>query len=350
MSSPALERLGWDPALEPELGEGRSPARVLAAHGALVALAGEEGERLAPLRGALRHRAEAEGASVLPVVGDWVALDQEGAVAHVLPRHGVLRRTGDRGVEEVLAANVDVLLAATSLNQDLNVRRLERSLALARDGGATPVVLLTKADLEADPFSVAARIERAVGATVVTISVQDDWGLPDLHAHLEPGRTAALFGMSGVGKSTLVNRLLGDERQQTLPIRAGDDRGRHATTRRELFPLPTGALLIDTPGVRLQAVAGGDGVDEVFADVSALAEDCRFADCTHTSEPGCAVLAAIESGDLEPARLEAMRKLEREARWAEERQGGPGEAARRARGRAGSRAYRDAAAAKHRPD
>lgn len=323
---------------------------MLAAHGALVAVSGEEGERLVSIRGALRHRAEQEGAAVLPVVGDWVAVDAEGAIAGVLPRRGVLRRAGEDGAEEVLAAHVDVLLATTSLNRDLNVRRLERFLSLARDGGVEAVVLLTKADLVADPFAAAARVEREVGAPSVTISVTDGWGLPDLHAHLVPGRTAALLGMSGVGKSTLVNELLGTERQQTMPIRESDDRGRHATTQRELFVLPSGALLIDTPGVRLQRLAGGDGVEDAFEDVVALAAGCRFADCSHTSEPGCAVLAAIEAGELDPERLEAMRRLEREARWAEERQGGTGEAARRARGRTATREYRRVKDAKPKRD
>ena len=292
------------------------------------------------MRGALRHRAERDGPSSLPAVGDWVAVDQDGAVADVLPRRGALRRIDEDGTVEVLAGHVDLLLVATSLNRDLNVRRIERFLSLGLDGGVPSLVVLTKADLEADPFAVAARIEAAVGAPTVVMSVQDGWGVADLQARLEPRRTAALFGMSGVGKSTLVNALLGEDRQQTLPVRERDDRGRHATTRRELFVLPSGALLIDTPGVRLQRLAGTVGLDEAFADITALAEQCRFADCAHETEPGCAVRAAVEAGELDPARLEAMRRLEREARWAEERQGGPGEVARRARGRAGQLHYR----------
>jgi ribosome biogenesis GTPase len=333
MTDERLAALGWDGTLSDAVPDGHSPARVLVAHGALVGLAEADGERLAPMRGALRD-------GVSPVVGDWVAVDDAGAVAAVLPRRGSLRRAGEDGAVEVLAAHVDVVLIATSLNRDLNRRRLERFLALAGEGEVRAVVLLTKADLDPEPFAVSARVARAVGAPAVPISVHDGWGMDEVWALLEPGRTAALLGTSGVGKSTLVNALLGEDRQQILPIRERDDRGRHATTRRELFVLPNGALLIDTPGLRLQRLASGAGVADAFADVEALAAACRFGDCTHTSEPGCAVLAAIEAGELAPERLEAMRRLELEARWAEERQGGPGEAARRARGRTGSLAYR----------
>jgi ribosome biogenesis GTPase len=273
-------------------------------------------------------------------VGDWVVVDADGAIAEVLPRRGVLRRGGERGGVEVFAANVDVALLVTSLNRDLNVRRLERFLALAGDDDVPAVVLLTKADLVADPFAEAARVERAIGVPVVPMSVQDGWGVADLDAHLRPCRTGALLGMSGVGKSTLLNALLGESRQQTLPIRERDDRGRHATTQRELFVLPSGVLLIDMPGVRLQRLVSGASIEDTFADVAELAARCRFTDCTHTSEPGCAVRAAIEAGDLAEERLEAMRKLEREARWAEERQGGPGEAAKRARERGAMRDLR----------
>jgi ribosome biogenesis GTPase len=343
---PGLKALGWNEELErsfePDAAQGLEPARVFAAHGSLVAVEAEDGEQLVPLRGALRHRAAEEGAAALPVVGDWVSLDPDGAIVRVLPRRGVLARASEEGATEVLAAHVDVALIATSLNLDLNERRLERFLSLATGGDVRPVVLLTKGDLDPDPFAVAARVERAVGAEALPISVRDGWGVGDVLALIEPGRTAALLGMSGVGKSTLVNELLGEERQHTLPIRERDDRGRHATSQRELFVLPGGGLLIDTPGLRLPRVSTGEGVEDAFADVLELAAECRFADCSHTSEPGCAVLAAIESGELAPERLEAMRTLEREARWAEERQGGPGAAARRERSRAGTRAYRDA--------
>ena len=352
---PRLQALGWNEELErsfeEDAAQGLEPARVFAAHGSLVAVEAEDGERLVPLRGALRHRAAEEGAAVLPVVGDWISLDPDGAIAGVLPRRGVLARANEEGETEVLAAHVDVALVTSSLNLDLNERRLERFLSLATGSDVRPVVLLTKGDLEADPHAIAARVERAVGAEALVISVQDGWGVDEVRALLEPGRTAALLGMSGVGKSTLVNELLGEERQHTLPIRARDDRGRHATSQRELFVLPGGGLLIDTPGLRLPRVSTADGVDDAFTDVLELAAECRFADCSHASEPGCAVLTAIEAGELAPERLEAMRALEREARWVEERQGGPGAAARRARERAGSLQVRRAVKGKRRsPD
>ena len=295
---------------------GLERARVIAVYGGLVGVAGEDGERLLPMRGALRQRGET------PVVGDYVAVDADGAIAEIHERSGILQRAGEDGQPEVLAAHVDVALLVTSLNRDLNMRRLERFLSLATDGGIPALVLLTKADLHPDPFGAAAKIERAVGTSTVVLSVLDGWGVGDVEKLVQPGQTGALIGTSGVGKSTLLNALLGEDRQQTLPIREKDDRGRHATTRRELFELPSGAFLIDTPGVRMQRVASADGLDSTFDDIAQLAARCRFADCTHRTEPLCAVQAAVQSGDLDPKRLEAYDLLRREARWAEERQGG----------------------------
>jgi ribosome biogenesis GTPase len=217
----------------------------------------------------------------------------------------------------VLAANVDLALVVGSLNRDLNLRRLERFLTLAADAEAEALVVLSKADLSADPAAQALDVRAALGGSVpvLAISVVDGTGLGSLEAWLEPGRTAVLLGSSGVGKTTLLNHLTGQSRA-TLPVRAGDDRGRHATTRRELVPLAGGALVIDTPGLRLPRMwEQAAGLRSVFADVEQLALSCRFRDCSHRGEPGCAVAAAIADGRLPADRLASMEKLAREEAW-----------------------------------
>lgn len=322
-----LSTFGWDAGFAAALATlsrpDLQPARVVAVDRGRVVL---HDERAATLAGALRH-AGAEPA----VVGDWVAVSPEGVVQAVLPRRTQLRRRG-----EALVANADTAILVTSLNHDLNERRLERFLAIARDGGAEPLVVLSKGDLSADPPADTRRVEAiAGGAPVLALSALHGWGVNALRAAIVPGTTAAMLGTSGVGKSTLVNLLLGEEVQRTLPVREGDDRGRHATTRRELFALPGGGLLIDTPGVRRPALDGGAGLEATFDDIAALAERCRFTDCRHDSEPGCAVREAVA-----PQRLASLRKLEREAWTAQER---------KARGRAGQRAYRQAKRLKNRP-
>jgi ribosome biogenesis GTPase len=334
---PELLALGWTEGMSDHITPGLEPARVVAVHRGRVAVRGpaEAETRLAPVAGALLH----EGQS--PAVGDWVGVDPGGAVREVLPRTGVLRRTDGAHVE-VLAAHVDLGLVVTSANRDLNLRRLERFLALVRDGGVPACILLAKADLLEDPAEQAAWLRDATGAPVMVVSSHSGEGVADLAVRLPQRATTALLGSSGVGKSTLVNALLGEERQATLEIRASDDRGRHATTHRELFALPSGALLLDTPGLRLPRLAGDHGLAATFADVHELAGSCRFADCRHDREPGCAVRAAIDDGDLPEGRLHALRKLERESRAAEERRDGPGRAARRAREKRFQRAYREA--------
>jgi ribosome biogenesis GTPase len=316
-----LTTLGWDgdwaQALADRNDRALVPARVMAVHRGLYAVQGDGIDRLVPLAGALE--AAALSPAELPAAGDWVALRDGQVIRHVLPRRTLLARADDDAREEALAANVDLCLITTSLDLDLNLRRLERFVALARGGGVEVLIVCTKGDLARDPAGQAAEVAARTGAEAIVLSAQDGWGVNGLRARLEPRRTAALVGMSGVGKSTLVNLLLGEERQRTLAVRESDARGRHATTHRELFALPGGALLIDTPGLRLPRMASTEGVEDAFADVTAAAAGCRFNDCRHDGEPGCGVAAAIAAGELAPERLAAMRKLEREGMSAAER-------------------------------
>ncbi|MCJ7709429.1 MAG: ribosome small subunit-dependent GTPase A [Chloroflexi bacterium] len=320
--------LGWDPgwaaAFAPFAATGRQPARVVAAHRAAWILATPGGDRDAVIAGRLRH--EALGPADLPAVGDWVVVaagspdDGGPAVIHaILPRRTVFRRGAEEGHatdEQVLAANVDVALVVVGLDGDFNLRRLERYIAVAYSGGAIPVVVLNKADVAADLEGLqSAAGSVAPGTDVVAISARTGDGVADLATrHLAPARTAVVLGSSGAGKSTLVNALLGREHLRTSAVREDDSRGRHTTTHRELVRLPGGALLIDTPGIRSLGVGGaGDGLDPAFADIMEIAALCRFADCRHEEEPGCAVGVALADGRLSPDRLASHRKLEKEA-------------------------------------
>jgi len=309
-----LQDLGWDDgfaaALQPH--ENCIPARVSAQHRGEYDVLAERGELRAHVAGRLRH--EAASGSELPAVGDWVALRDE-TIHAVLPRRSAfLRKVAFHATEaQVLAANIDTVFVVTGLDGDFNVRRLERYLTLAWESGASPAVVLTKADLCDDPLALLLEAEQvAVGVPAHVVSNVTGEGLDELATYLAPARTVALLGSSGVGKSSLLNRLLDDEVQATKEL-AEDGTGRHTTTARQLFRLPGGALLVDTPGLReVQLWSADDGIHEAFADVDELAADCRFNDCAHTREPGCAVQAAIDEGRLPRERLQSYRALQRE--------------------------------------
>ncbi|NUP49427.1 MAG: ribosome small subunit-dependent GTPase A [Catenulispora sp.] len=253
--------------------------------------------------------------------GDWVMLDPHGAPlptqAQLLPRTTAIVRGAADGSSQgqVLAANVDTVLIAASLAAEVDLGRIERYLTLAWDSGAHPLVVLTKADVQYDPEVIADVEAAAPGATVLTVSVVTGEGL-DALAALTAGATTALIGPSGVGKSSLTNALLGTEAMAVGGTRETDEKGRHTTTTRQLIPLPGGGVLIDTPGLRGVALSGGDdGLSQTFSDIEELAEQCRFGDCSHDAEPGCAVLGAIEAGELPERRLASYRKLLRENEW-----------------------------------
>ncbi len=350
-----LESIGYSSsfveAFRAVLSDGLVPGRVAAGHTHLFRVITEEGELLAEVTGRLRH--DASGPQDFPAVGDWVALaprvgEGRGTIHAVLPRRSafVRRASGVREEAQVLAANVDTVFLVAGLDRDFNPRRVERALVLAWESGAEPVVLLNKADLATDLETKRQEMEAATaGVPVLVVSAREGTGLDALASYLAPGRTVALLGSSGVGKSTLVNRLVGDERQRTSGVREHDQRGRHTTTYRELVPLPGGAILLDTPGLReIQLWAGDDALATAFSDVAELARRCRFRDCRHQGEPGCAVRAAVEEGALDAERLESHHKLERELRHQRVRADAGLQQAEKARWKAIHKAAR-----KHRP-
>jgi len=295
------------------------PTRVIAQQRKFWRVAGDFGECWAEACGKLRLAAQ-QGAD-WPAVGDWVVAELHGpdsaaAIQEVLPRRSkfVRKSPGKKMGEQVIAANVDTALLVSALDGDFNPRRVERYLAQCWESGAKPVIVLNKADACREAGERAAEMERvAIGASVCIVSAKTGAGFSELEEFLRPGHTLVLLGSSGVGKSTIANRLMGQAVQEVQPVREGDSKGRHTTTARELFVLSGGALLMDTPGLReMQLWDAENGVAQAFADIDALAKRCRFGDCGHEGEPGCAVQAALEAGALDAARLENRRKLLRE--------------------------------------
>jgi ribosome biogenesis GTPase len=328
-----LHSLGWDDHFEtsfqPFHTDGFVPARVVLEHRHAYHLLSADGELTAECTGRMLH--ESCGRGDLPAVGDWVVARprpgdnrgscQAAAIHAVLPRRTKFSRraAGDSGAEQILAANIDTAFLVTALDQNFNLRRIERYLTATRESGATPVIVLNKADLHSDPASACAEVSAvAGGAAVVALSAACGDGLDALTPWLAPARTLALLGSSGVGKSTLINRLLGTDRMATGAISEAVGKGRHTTTHRELIVTPSGALVIDTPGMRELQLwsANADDIDGTFTGIVELAARCRFSDCTHHSEPGCAILAALDDGSLDAGSWESYLKLQREQAYA----------------------------------
>ncbi|MCE1196218.1 ribosome small subunit-dependent GTPase A [bacterium] len=354
--SDLLESFGWNMVLEQASRayreRGLVPARVAEANRdswSLIVAEGEDAaERQAQLSGRFLHGIEK--ASERPVTGDWVMASTEAAgggaakrytIQALLPRINAFSRKAkgdvayDKVEEQVLVANIDTAIIVTAAGKDWNPRRIERYVALVRSSGAAPVLAITKADLEEDVEGLVERTRRvAPGMPVFAVSALEGRGLEKFSEYLLPGATAVLIGSSGAGKSTLLNWLAGRTLRRVHEVRADDHRGRHTTSDRSLFRLPSGALLIDTPGLReLQLWTTEDEVDGTFPEIEECAGRCRFRDCGHSGEPGCAVSEAVEAGLIAPERLEAWRKLRRELDFLERRKNPAAEAAERERWR-----------------
>ena len=327
-----LEDLGWNDAFaaafEPHAAQGMVAARVIRESRGVYGLSTGDRDLPAAASGRLWH----EDGGGQPAVGDWVAVrlptlpEEPGLIRAILPRKSKFSRkaAGLRTDEQVVAANIDTIFVVTGLDHDFSPRRIERYLAATWESGADPVLVLNKADLDAELDEHVREVEGiALGVPVHAVSAKAGTGVDALATYLQRGKTVSVLGSSGVGKSTLINRLLGSAVQRVGSVRASDDRGRHTTTHRELFLLPGGGLVLDTPGMReLQLWEADEGLGATFSDIEELAAECRFSDCGHNGEPGCAVEAAVESGQLDAERLESWRKLQREMEQMRARQDG----------------------------
>ena len=317
--------LGWDQDLENhlaqmEIKEGLQPARVAIEYKGMYKLYTERGEILAEITGRMHYNNQ------FPAVGDWVVIDlqdnEDKAIIHkILPRKSKFSRgaAGADNKEQIVAANIDTVFIVTSLNQDFNLRRLERYLTIAWNSGAKPVIVLSKADLCEKPEAKKDEVETvALGVPIHIVSALNGLGLIELRKHLKRGETAALLGSSGVGKSTIINQFIGSEKMEVNQIRVSDGKGKHTTTHRELIVLEAGGIVIDTPGMReIQLWEDSQGFNESFEDIKLLEANCKFNDCQHDTEPGCAVKKAVAEGELTEKRLESYRKLKRELLYIE---------------------------------
>lgn len=323
-----LTDFGWCPGSSADAAfarlaqDGFRVGRVVLEHRGRYHVHTASGDYAAEVTGTFRDRAQ--DLQAFPAVGDWIAIGpyEPGnpvMIHQVLPRSSqfVRKVAGGSTAGQVVAANIDTVFLMVGLDGDFNLRRIERYLVTAWDSGATPVVVLNKADSCSHLDDIVAEVaEIAIAVPIHPISAMTGAGLEALHPYLLPGKTVALIGSSGVGKSTLTNYLLGTHYQATQAVRQDDSRGRHTTTHRQLVPLPSGALLIDTPGMReLQLWSVDTGLQETFSDIMALAEGCQFRDCQHQQEPGCAVQAAIADNTLDSKRLSNYQKLQREQQW-----------------------------------
>jgi ribosome biogenesis GTPase / thiamine phosphate phosphatase len=325
-----LHSLGWHASFAVHLSQladpSLEPARVIIRQKNRYILSDGEREWEAEISGRIHYAARSSGD--YPAVGDWVAVrkrpDEGSATIHtILARRScfIRRNPGVREEEQIIAANIDVVFLVDAFDAGVNMRRLERYLVIAAQGGARPVIVLNKADLDPDADEVVDEVRVTLpGIPVVVTSAKKNQGLEALLEHLKPGETAALLGPSGAGKSTIANALLGEERFEIGEVREGDRRGRHTTSHRELVRLPSGGLLIDTPGMReLQLWDIDEEVQETFEDIEELALHCKFRDCRHGIEPGCAVAKAIEEGTLDPGRLVNYEKMQKELAFQERR-------------------------------